>query len=33
VAPDLANSVFAPMLAGVEAALAEHRYAAIVAHP
>ena len=32
-APDLANPVFAPILAGVEAALAEHRYAALVAHP
>jgi LacI family transcriptional regulator len=30
--PDLANPVFAPILAGVEAALAEHRYAVLVAH-
>lgn len=30
--PDLANPVFAPILAGVEAALAEHRYAVLVAN-
>jgi len=30
--PDLGNPVFAPILAGVEAALAEHRYAVLVAH-
>jgi len=30
--PDLANPVFAPILAGVEAALAERRYAVLVAH-
>ena len=30
--PDLANPVFAPILAGVEAALAEHHYAVLVAH-
>ena len=29
----LANPVFAPILAEVEAAQAEHRYAALVAHP
>jgi len=30
--PDLANPVFAPIIAGVEAALAERRYAVLVAH-
>ena len=30
--PDLANPVFAPILTGVEAALAEHHYAVLVAH-
>jgi len=30
--PDLANPVFAPIVAGVEAALAEHGYAVLVAH-
>src|SRR5271169_2997190 len=30
--PDLGNPVFAPILAGVEAALAEHSYAVLVAH-
>jgi hypothetical protein len=30
--PDLGNPVFAPILAGVEAALAEHRYAVLIAH-
>ena len=31
-APDLANPVFAPIVAGVEAALAERQYAVLVAH-
>ena len=30
--PDLANPVFAPILAGVEAALAQHRYALLIAN-
>ncbi len=30
--PDLANPVFAPILAGIEGALAEHRYAVLIAH-
>src|SRR5271169_5216781 len=30
--PDLANPVFAPILAGIEAELAEHGYAVIVAN-